>query len=67
MSRLFGEAARRLAGTAAGLLGWTPETFWRATPAELMAALLPPGNEGEFPNKKDIAALMERFPDARGT
>ena len=28
-------AARRLAGAAAQLLGWRPDDFWDATPAEL--------------------------------
>ena len=63
---MFGEGARRLAGAAALLLGWTPETFWRATPAELMDALIPPGGDGEPPEKQAIEALMRRFPDAQG-
>lgn len=46
------------------LLRWTPQTFWRATPRELAAAL------GAFalshppaPDRAALAALMERFPD----
>ncbi|MDR7155503.1 hypothetical protein J2W40_002335 [Sphingobium xenophagum] len=35
----FAEGARRLAGVAGWLLGWRPEEFWRATPAELAAVL----------------------------
>ena len=30
---------RRLLGLALARLGWAPETFWAATPAELYAAL----------------------------
>ena len=37
--RRFAEGARRLAGVAGWLLGWRPEEFWRATPAELAAVL----------------------------
>ncbi len=62
---LFGETARRLCH-AAGLLGWTPEVFWQATPAELIDALVPPSDGGEPPNRDAIAALMVRFPDAQG-
>jgi len=62
---MFGEQARRFAGMAAQLLGWTPETFWNATPAELCDALMPPGEAGEPPSKAAIDALMTRFPDQR--
>ncbi len=62
---MFGEAARRLAGMAAHLLRWAPETFWNATPAELCDALMPPGEAGEPPSKAAIDALMARFPDQR--
>jgi uncharacterized phage protein (TIGR02216 family) len=61
---MFGEAARRLAGAAASLLGWTPDTFWTSTPAELCDALMPPG---EPPSRAAIDALMTRFPDQRGS
>ena len=37
--RRFADGARRLAGVAGWLLGWRPEEFWRATPAELAAVL----------------------------
>jgi uncharacterized phage protein (TIGR02216 family) len=62
---MFGLTARRLAWAAAQLLGWAPETFWNATPAELCDALSPPGEAGEPPSKKAIDALMTRFPDQR--
>ena len=37
--RHFAEAAGRLAGIAGWLLGWRPDEFWRATPAELASVL----------------------------
>ena len=62
---MFGDQARRLAGVAAQLLGWTPDTFWNATPSELCDALTPPGEASEPPSKQAIDALMARFPDQR--
>jgi uncharacterized phage protein (TIGR02216 family) len=63
-ARTFAESARSLAGLAGALLGWRPDEFWRATPAELAAvieALMP---EPEPPaSRADLARLMERFPD----
>jgi uncharacterized phage protein (TIGR02216 family) len=35
----FAQGAARLAGVAGWLLGWRPDEFWRATPAELAAVL----------------------------
>ena len=62
----FGEEARRLASAAAMLLGWSPDRFWSATPAELMDALRPPAEAGAPADKQTIEALMKRFPDGRG-
>ena len=62
----FAHAARRLVGAAAACLGWTPDTFWNATPAELCDALMPPGEAGEPPSRAAIDALMTRFPDQQG-
>jgi uncharacterized phage protein (TIGR02216 family) len=60
----FSEAARRLAGVAGALLGWRPEEFWRATPAELGAVLEAMTVEGEpSASSLDLERLMERFPD----
>lgn len=64
MSDGFADAAVRLAGLSGLLFGWSPETFWNATPAELGAlaraaagdAVAPPGAEA-------IARLKEQFPD----
>lgn len=59
----FSEGAGRLAGLAGTLLGWRPDEFWRATPAELAAvleALAPPtGGLG----RDELARLMAMFPD----
>ena len=35
----FFKMAARLAGVAGWLLGWRPDEFWRATPAELESVL----------------------------
>ena len=60
----FGEAAARLSGQAALLIGWTPDTFWAATPAELaaivMAAAPPPAGGIDHAT---ITAMMERDAD----
>lgn len=58
----FGAAAARLAG-AATLLGWRPDDFWNATPAEFATALGFEGTAGEPPERGEIEALMARFPD----
>jgi uncharacterized phage protein (TIGR02216 family) len=60
----FSEAAGRLAGLAGALLGWRPDEFWRATPAELGAVLgAMAGPEADGASSDDLARLMERFPD----
>jgi hypothetical protein len=64
MSRTFGESAGRLAGLAGALLGWRPDEFWRATPAELACVLRAMmGQEGEAAGAADLARLREMFPD----
>lgn len=64
MSGFLAERASRLAGLAGVLIGWRPQDFWRATPAELAAVLgaMEPESEGAI-SAKDLAALMEQFPD----
>jgi uncharacterized phage protein (TIGR02216 family) len=60
----FGDRAAQLAGLTAVLLGWRPEDFWRATPAELadiLAALAPASPPP--PTRALIDQLQERFPD----
>ena len=49
---------------ALGVLRWSPQEFWRATPRELAAAAT--GLRGppvEAPSADDLAALMRAFPD----
>ena len=61
--RGFSEGAARLAGLAAAVLGWRPDDFWEATPAELATAL-GPGEAGDGPPERDeVEALIARFPD----
>lgn len=60
---LFKDAAARLAHAASMLLGWRPDEYWNATPAELALAITPPGEANEGPPRADIEALMARFPD----
>ena len=38
----FRDCAVRLAGFAGAALGWPPDAFWRATPAELAAVVTAP-------------------------
>jgi uncharacterized phage protein (TIGR02216 family) len=60
---VFSEAAARLAGMAGALLGWRPEEFWRATPAELAAVLGAMMPEGASASADDLGRLMEMYPD----
>ena len=58
------ETAVKLSGLTAVHLGWTPDIFWAATPAELatiLTALVP--ETGTALGASDIATLMEIFPD----
>ena len=61
----FGNAAARLNSAASVLLGWRPDEFWNATPAELALALAPPGDACEAPDRATIDALRRQFPDER--
>jgi uncharacterized phage protein (TIGR02216 family) len=58
---LFGEAAARLCSASSMLLGWRPDEFWNATPAELAAALRVPVEAA--PDSAAIEELRKRFPD----
>lgn len=61
---MFSVSARRLAGVAAILLGWRPDEFWRATPAELAGILDAMAGEGAAPRMaEDLQRLTEMFPD----
>lgn len=60
MSARFGPGAGRLAGLAARALGWRPDEFWRATPAELAAILAPAAPAGQPLSRTDLNRMMER-------
>lgn len=63
MSGLFSESAVRLAGMAGALLGWRPDEFWNATPAELAAVVAVLVGEETPAGVPELARLMEMFPD----
>lgn len=60
---MFSNAAQRLAGIAGALLGWRPEEFWTATPAELAAVLAAMTGGEVAASTDDLARLKEMFPD----
>jgi hypothetical protein len=60
----FGDSAGRLAGLAGALLGWRPDEFWRATPAELAVVLRALcGGQEPVAGAVDLDRLKEMFPD----
>lgn len=60
----FADAAGRLAGRAGAALGWSPDAFWRATPAELGAVVTAiAGEQAAPPDGATLARLQEAFPD----
>jgi uncharacterized phage protein (TIGR02216 family) len=62
----FAQSASRLAGLAGWLLHWSPEMFWRSTPAELAAIFAVMQGDGAMPAPPDrqlIQTLQEMFPD----
>jgi hypothetical protein len=61
---MFVETATRLAGITAALLGWRPNEFWAATPAELatIIAALAPQTEAAA-DGDTLSRLKELFPD----
>jgi uncharacterized phage protein (TIGR02216 family) len=62
----FADGAARLAGVAGWLLGWRPDEFWRATPAELAAVLGAARGEDVVEDGVDageLARLMGVMPD----
>jgi len=67
VSARFADAAARAAGLAGAVLGWTPDAFWRATPAELAQVLGVATGETATaagpPDAATITRLKEAFPD----
>lgn len=59
----FGSGARRLSYVAARVLGWRPDEFWNATPAELAAALAPDAGPAARPlSRAEMQRMMEQEP-----
>ena len=66
MSGLLSDSARRLAGLAGALLGWRPDEFWRATPAELaevIEALSESASPAGSMSPEVLDRLKRMFPD----
>ena len=65
MTEAWTTSAARLAGMAGAVLGWSPDAFWHATPAELAAVVgALTGEKGTAPpDQATIARLKELFPD----
>ncbi|MFT5329218.1 MAG: putative phage protein (TIGR02216 family) [Parasphingorhabdus sp.] len=65
----FSNSTQKLSGTVSAVLGWTPEQFWRATPAELTAIFATfsanaPGHLNQSPlDANQLEQLKESFPD----
>lgn len=59
----FADTAAQLAGQTALLLGWRPDDFWNATPAELAAILAAMVPQTEAVDEALLAKLMKEFPD----
>jgi Phage tail assembly chaperone protein, TAC len=61
----FTDTAVKLFGQSAVLLGWRPDEFWDATPAELACVLSAMLTQSDTPpDTDDLQKLMELFPDA---
>jgi uncharacterized phage protein (TIGR02216 family) len=60
----FAVAAGQLAGVAGRFLGWRPDEFWSATPAELAAILMPVEGDCASPlGRAELTRLMEHDND----
>ena len=61
MSAIFADGAARLAGQVPRLLGWRPQDFWDATPAELTAILTSFEPAGTEPlSRSELDRLLEQ-------
>nr|WP_121117169.1 phage tail assembly chaperone [Croceibacterium ferulae] len=56
------DRAARLAGVIPAMVGWRPDEFWSATPAEVSAILSPPEIAGaaDGVSRAELNRLMER-------
>jgi uncharacterized phage protein (TIGR02216 family) len=65
VSDSFADGAGRLAGLAGAAFGWSPDAFWRATPAELAALVRAVAGEAAAvpPDRATLARMMEADPD----
>ena len=64
MNQTFAPAACRLCALAARTLGWSPDIFWNATPAELALILAPAPDDPRPPlNRAELERLMEHDHD----
>lgn len=61
MTPTFAETAYRLAGLATRTFCWSPDQFWRATPAEVVTAFATQGYAAPASmSRTELAALIER-------
>lgn len=61
MSGTFTAEAARLAGVIPRLLGWKPDDFWNATPAELAAIFTSPDQPDTAPlTRGELTTLLEQ-------
>lgn len=61
MSETFAASAGRLAGVIPRLLGWRPDDFWNATPAELTAIFASDGEpSGTALTRGELTDLLEQ-------
>jgi uncharacterized phage protein (TIGR02216 family) len=60
---LFGSTATKLAAQTALTLGWRPDDFWNATPAELASILAVLLGDSAAADAQTLSNLMEQFPD----
>lgn len=59
----FADAAMRCWSVSVALLGWRPDEFWNATPAELTASLARPAHDVDPLAPELLAELRQRYPD----
>ncbi len=55
----FADETRRAAAFAAQMLGWRPDEFWRATPADLRLAMAPAEPVDAPLSRASLERLME--------